>query len=241
MRSAHRSTPLASPSPPRHRSSSPLFPAFPDRPTGRPTEPLHTRQNKLKFLETSVELHLPSASSASEEGRGLARARPALVPAASVLAARSAVADGPAAACGSDTEARDAAHWQALCDAETRRHDELLRDMRKATSDGSARTALNDFREQARQARPVLSGALPTLSSYDAEQNRSRNRATYIRELRRHYGDDWKAFTAQQRIDVPTDAAREGVSEARRYIDRVNSMKVIQKRPVVHLPSNGPL
>jgi len=204
--------------------------------------PLHA-QNKLKFLETNVEMHLPSSSPASGERLGLARARPALVPASAVLAARTSAsaADEEAGAVSSDTEERDAAHWQALWDAENRRRGELHREVRVATSDGSAEAALNEFRELAKQARPVLGGALPTLSSFDAEQNRSRDRSTYTRELRRHYGNDWKLFTAQQRIDVPTDAAREGASEARRYIERVNSMKVIQKRPFVHLPSNGPL
>jgi len=201
------------------------------------------QENKLKFLETNVEMHLPSSSPASGERLGLARARPALVPASAVLAARTsaAAADEEAGAVSSDTEERDAAHWQALWDAENRQRGELHREVRVATSDGSAEAALNEFRELAKQARPALGGALPTLSSFDAEQNRSCDRSTYTRELRRHYGNDWKLFTAQQRIDVPTDAAREGASEARRYIERVNSMKVIQKRPFVHLPSNGPL
>ena len=206
----------------------------------------HRKDMKLKFLETSCPLHLPGSapylpvvkrapppllragqtSAPAQPGSSIAEGGDAS-PATGLLHSSDA-AKRPAVAAG-------AAAWRERFEAERERGAMLL-----ATESEAALAPPMASVTRSQQARGQEC-AIPHLSEYQNERNRTLDRSAYDHTLRQTYGNDWKRFTAQQRIDVPTAAARQGASEARLLIDRVDHMKVIQKRTYVHLPSYGPV
>lgn len=199
--------------------------------------PAHKMNMKLKFLETACPMHMPDAAPHLPVVR---RAPPPL--------ARAGSTRGDAAAAGVDapftatpatvvSDANDTAMWRARFEDERVRGAALRAEV--AAGEAAAGGGGTGPRSQA-AGHKRHECVIPTLSDFEAERTRALDRTAYEHNLRQTYGDDWKRFTAQQRIDVPTPAARQGAGEARLLIDRVQQMKVIQKRTYVHMPSNGP-
>ena len=199
----------------------------------------HKKNMQLKFLETSCPLHLPGGAPylpvVKRAPPPLLRAGQTSAPAQPSSSSSSGGGGGDAApATGSQRD--NSAAWRERFEAERERGAML----REAELEEAALTSSMASLTRSQQARGQEC-AIPHLSEYQNERNRTLDRSAYDHTLRQTYGNDWKRFTAQQRIDVPTAAARQGASEARLLIDRVDQMKVIQKRTYVHLPSYGPV